>query len=55
MVRIERDAKDQVGSLGKRNAERISKFMHDRLATPEDPRRLGGPLKGSTLGGTSSP
>lgn len=39
-------AKSSLDRLGKAEARRILKFLFDRLQRRENPRELGGPLKG---------
>jgi mRNA interferase RelE/StbE len=53
--RIEFDdaAKKELGRLAKRDrqtAQRITKFLRERVAVLEDPRSIGEALKGSALG-----
>jgi mRNA interferase RelE/StbE len=50
--RIEFDdsAIDDLATLDKQVAKRITKFMRERVAALDDPRSIGEPLKGSQLG-----
>jgi len=50
-VEFERAAERELGNLGPPEAQRILLFLSRRLAVLEDPRSLGQPLRGSTLGG----
>jgi mRNA interferase RelE/StbE len=50
-VEFERAAERELGNLGRPEAQRILLFLSRRLAVLEDPRSLGQPLRGSTLGG----
>lgn len=50
--RIELDpaAEKELGKLGRQAAQRILRFLSERVATLEDPRSIGEALKGSKLG-----
>lgn len=49
-VEIEEDAERELQRLGKAAAGRITKYLRGRLATTEDPRRFGHPLRGHLHG-----
>ena len=44
-------AQKNLRALDRQVAQRILRFLHDRLAPLDDPRGIGEALKGSTLGG----
>ena len=46
--RVEFDPKalDDLSKLDKQTQRRIAKFLRERIAVDENPRRLGGPLHG---------
>ena len=46
-MRLERRADKDLEKLGSRDRERILRFIHERLAATEDPRRIGEALGGS--------
>lgn len=39
-------AKRQLTKIGKSDAKRITKYLRDRIASSENPRAIGKPLKG---------
>jgi mRNA interferase RelE/StbE len=43
-------AQKALGKLDRQIAQRILRFLHDRVAPLDDPRQIGEALKGSTLG-----
>ncbi len=43
-------AEKALGKLDRQIAQRILRFLHDRVAPLDDPRQIGEALKGSTLG-----
>ncbi len=43
-------AQRELGKLDRQVARRILAFLHERVATLEDPRSIGEALKGSALG-----
>ncbi len=49
-VELHRDAERDLAKLGAENARRVLKFLHQRLATAEDPRSIGEALHGPALG-----
>ena len=49
-IEVTAAAARQIKGLGPSNAERIRKYLRERLATLDDPRQLGRPLAGSALG-----
>ena len=49
-VEIDRAAERDLSKLERQAAQRILAFLHGRIATLEDPRRLGAALQGSRLG-----
>lgn len=49
-VELDRAAVRDLGKLDRQAARRILAFLHDRVATLEDPRSIGEALKGSRLG-----
>ena len=49
-IEFEDAAKKELSRLDQQAARRIIAFLRDRLAPLDDPRALGGPLKGSRLG-----
>jgi len=49
-IELDPGAERELSKLDPPVARRIFGFLHDRLATLEDPRSIGEPLKGSTLG-----
>jgi len=49
-IELDPGAERELSKLDPPVARRILGFLHDRLATLEDPRSIGEPLKGSTLG-----
>ena len=49
-VELDPAAVRELGKLDQQTARRILVFLHGRVATLDDPRRLGEALKGSTLG-----
>ena len=50
-IEFERSAKRELEKLGSEAAVRILRFLHDRLASLDDPRSIGEALKGAKLGG----
>jgi mRNA interferase RelE/StbE len=44
------EADRELSKLDPQHAKRILKFLRDRVASLENPRRLGKPLQGSRLG-----
>ena len=49
-IEFERGAARDLEKLDSQDAQRILKFMHDRVAKLPSPRHIGEPLKGSELG-----
>ncbi|TRD15231.1 type II toxin-antitoxin system RelE/ParE family toxin [Palleronia caenipelagi] len=49
-IEITAEAAKQIKKLGGADAKRIRDYLRDRIASLEDPRQLGKPLKGSELG-----
>lgn len=49
-IELDPGAERELSKLDPPVARRILGFLHDRLATLEDPRSIGEALKGSTLG-----
>ena len=49
-VELDRAAVRELGKLDQQAARRILAFLHGRVATLDDPRGIGGALKGSKLG-----
>jgi mRNA interferase RelE/StbE len=49
-VRFDRAAERELDALDPQIARRILLFLNERLATSENPRRLGEALKGAKLG-----
>ena len=49
-IELHRDAERDLSRLGTENARRILKFLHQRLATLDDPRSIGEALHGPVLG-----
>ena len=49
-IELDPGAERDLSKLDPPVARRILGFLHDRLATLEDPRSIGEALKGSTLG-----
>jgi len=49
-VEFEADAYRELQRLGADASARIAKFLRTRLATPEDPRRFGQPLRADLHG-----
>jgi mRNA interferase RelE/StbE len=49
-VRFDRTAERELDALDPQIARRILLFLNERLATSENPRRLGEALKGAKLG-----
>lgn len=49
-IELGRDAEKSLNKLDKPVAQRILKFLHERVAPLEDPRSIGEALKGSQLG-----
>lgn len=45
-VEISSTAAKQIGKLDRQVQSRILRFLREKLATEEDPRRLGKPLRG---------
>ena len=43
-------ARKNLDGLDRQAAQRILRYLHERIAPLEDPRSLGGALKGSRLG-----
>ena len=46
-VRFDRGAFKDLSKLSKTDQNRVTRFIDDRLLKLENPRQLGGPLKGS--------
>lgn len=46
-VVIEPSARKELDKIGKASRVRVLRFLRDRVAPLENPRQLGGPLKGS--------
>ena len=49
-VEFAEDAERELQRLGKPAGGRITKYLRERLATTEDPRRFGQPLRGRLHG-----
>ena len=49
-IEFERAAARELDKLGPQAAERILRFLHDRVAPLDDPRSIGQALKGGRLG-----
>ena len=49
-VKIAAEAQKELKKLDKPVAQRITEFLRQRVAVLEDPRRMGAPLRGSSLG-----
>jgi mRNA interferase RelE/StbE len=49
-IKFDRKSQRDFDSLGKQEAQRILRFLRDRVAVREDPRSLGAPLSGAVLG-----
>ena len=49
-IEFERSAERELAGLGQEAAKRILKFLHERVAPLDDPRSIGGSLKGPNLG-----
>ena len=49
-IELERSAANELDKLDPPVAQRILRFLHERLGLREDPRSLGEPLSGSQLG-----
>lgn len=49
-IEFGRDAEKELSTLDRQVARRILKFLHERVATLDDPRSIGEPLKGKRLG-----
>jgi mRNA interferase RelE/StbE len=49
-VEIEPSAERELDKIDQQNARRILLFLHDRVATLDNPRNIGEALKGSKLG-----
>lgn len=50
-VELERSAEREIDKLDPQVARRLLGFLHGRVAVLDDPRSIGGPLKGAQLGG----
>lgn len=49
-IELENQAVKNLSQLDPQIARRLLRFLHDRLATLDDPRSIGEALKGSRLG-----
>jgi mRNA interferase RelE/StbE len=49
-IEFERAAARELEKLGSQSAERILRFLRDRVASLDDPRSIGQALKGERLG-----
>ena len=49
-IEFDRAAARELGKLGHEPAKRITRFLFERVAKLDDPRRIGDALKGSELG-----
>lgn len=49
-IEFERAAARELDQLGHQAAQRILRFLHERVARLDDPRSIGAALKGSRLG-----
>lgn len=49
-IKFDDTAKKDLAKLDKPIAKRITTFLRDRVAAPDDPRSIGEALKGSKLG-----
>jgi mRNA interferase RelE/StbE len=50
LIEFEKEAEKELKKLDKQVARRIVKFLRERIAVLDDPRRIGAALTGSTLG-----
>jgi mRNA interferase RelE/StbE len=50
LIEFEAEAEKELKKLDKQVARRIVKFLRERIAVLDDPRRIGAALTGSTLG-----
>ena len=50
IIRFEKAAAKELGKLDRQVADRIVRFLRERVAAADDPRAFGEALKGSTLG-----
>ena len=49
-IELARGAESELKKMDRQAAQRILRFLHDRVATLEDPRSIGEALKGSRFG-----
>ncbi len=49
-IKFDRKSQRDFDDLDKQEAQRILRYLRDRVATREDPRSLGAPLTGAALG-----
>ena len=49
-IEFERSAKRDLAKLDDATSKRILAFLRDRIAPLDDPRAVGGPLKGKAFG-----
>ena len=49
-IEFERNALKDLDKLGTAEARRVLAFLHGRVAVLDDPRGIGGPLRGSLSG-----
>ena len=50
LIEFEKEAEKELRKLDKQAARRIVKFLRERIAPLDNPRSIGAPLTGSTLG-----
>ncbi|WP_117195416.1 type II toxin-antitoxin system RelE family toxin [Rhizobium terrae] len=48
-IEFQRDAERDLSKLGHENAQRVLRFLHERVARLENPRSVGEALKGPDL------
>ncbi len=49
-IKFDRRSQRDFDRLGNQEAQRILRFLRERVATRDDPRSLGAPLTGAVLG-----
>lgn len=50
-IELSPEARKNLDALGTMEAKRVLKFLHDRVRLMDNPRSIGGPLKGSRFAG----
>ena len=50
-IEVSDAAKKQLAKMGRVEAKRITAFLRHRVASLDDPRKLGGPLQGAHFAG----